>query len=75
MRINDLVKTKSFELAIFINLHYFHIPWWYLGGPKALRREADKFLDYVQYIKHEPLLEPLDSGSSDYRRLIIIHFQ
>ena len=46
------------------------------GGPKALRREADKLLDYVQYIKHEPLLEPVLSadGQDDYRRLVIINF-
>lgn len=45
------------------------------GGPKALRREADKLLDYVQYIKHEPILEPLQADSQDFRRLIIINFQ
>ena len=47
----------------------------FLGGPKALRREADKLLDYVQYIKHEPILEPLPTDSQDFRRLIIINFQ
>ena len=47
----------------------------FLGGPKALRREADKLLDYVQYIKHEPILEPLQTDSQDFRRLIIINFQ
>jgi len=45
------------------------------GGPKALRREADKLLDYVQYIKHEPILEPLPHDSQDFRRLLIISFQ
>ena len=45
------------------------------GGPKSLRREADKLLDYVQYIKHEPILEALPPGSQDYRRLLIINFQ
>jgi len=45
------------------------------GGPKALRREADKLLDYVQYIKHEPVLEPLEIDSQDFRRMIIINFQ
>ena len=45
------------------------------GGPKSLRREADKLLDYVQYIKHEPILEPLPPDSKDYRRLLIINFQ
>jgi len=45
------------------------------GGPKTLRREADKLLDYVQYIKHEPVLEPLPHDSQDYRRLLMINFQ
>ena len=45
------------------------------GGPKSLRREADKLLDYVQYIKHEPILEALPPDSRDYRRLLIINFQ
>ena len=45
------------------------------GGPKSLRREADKLLDYVQYIKHEPILEALPPDSRDYRRLLLINFQ
>lgn len=45
------------------------------GGPKTLRREADKLLDYVQYIKHEPVLEPLPHDSQDFRRLLMINFQ
>jgi len=45
------------------------------GGPKTLRREADKLLDYVQYIKHEPILDPLSHDSQDFRRLLLISFQ
>ena len=45
------------------------------GGPKTLRREADKLLDYVQYIKHEPILESLPHDSQNFRRLLLISFQ
>ena len=45
------------------------------GGPKHLRREADKLLNSIQYIKYEPILESLPSGSQDYRRLLIINFE
>ena len=59
----------------FLNVLLNEPPLFLLGGPKALRREADKLLDYVQYIKHEPMLEPLPHDSQDFRRLLIISFQ
>ena len=61
--------------APFLNVLLNEPPLFLLGGPKALRREADKLLDYVQYIKHEPILEPLSHDSQDFRRLLIISFQ
>ena len=36
-----------------------------LGGPKALRREIDRRLEYVSHIKHEPPL--IDDGPAQSR--------
>lgn len=32
------------------------------GAPKPLRREADRCLDYIPYIRHEPPVRPLSSS-------------
>ena len=73
-----LLKGNAYGKVLphhFLNALLIEPPLFFLGGPKALRREADKLLDYVQYIKHEPILEPLPHDSQDFRRLLIISFQ
>jgi len=60
------------------------------GAPKALRREADRLLEYVSYIRHEPPLQVdhTSGGTSsetqqqlpeafkrDFRKQIVINFQ
>lgn len=49
------------------------------GAPKALRRETDRLLGYVQDIRHEPPLQINSANAADlkrdYRRQIIINFQ
>ncbi len=32
------------------------------GAPKTLRRETDKFLDYIAHIKHEPKVDTAASN-------------
>ena len=49
------------------------------GAPKALRRETDRLLAYVQDIKYEPNLQvPAENQANlkrDYRRQIILNYQ
>jgi len=49
------------------------------GAPKALRRETDRLLAYVQEIKYEPNLQvPAENQANlkrDYRRQIILNYQ
>jgi len=49
------------------------------GAPKALRRETDRLLGYVQDIRHEPPLQINSTNAADlkrdYRRQIVINFQ
>jgi len=51
------------------------------GAPKALRREADRLLECVSYIRHEPPLQLLSDATvsadkrRDYRCQIVLNFQ
>jgi len=49
------------------------------GAPKALRRETDRLLGYVQDIRHEPSLHIDGTNAADlkrdYRKQIILNFQ
>ena len=48
------------------------------GAPKVLRREADRLLEYVSFIKYEPPLQ-IDLQDPDlkrdYRKQVIVNFQ
>jgi len=50
------------------------------GAPKALRRETDRLLEYVSYIRHEPPLlvdktaDP-EVFKRDFRKQIVVNFQ